>query len=185
MCGIVAVAKWQCNRSRSSVNHIGGTIPRTQRHTELSETSENDSTSPCGQGRDGRDGLAGRDGLPGRDGRDGKDGETGEQGDAGAKGPQGPPGPNVGGVVYTRWGRTTCPNTSGTELVYEGRAAGSYWNHKGGGANYLCMPEIPDYTLPFTPGVHGQGNIYGVEYEPLILLFLVCMTTMSHVLYVM
>ena len=144
---------------------IGGTLPRTQRHTELSETSENDSTCPCGQGRDGRDGLAGRDGLPGRDGRDGKDGETGEKGDTGVKGPQGPPGPNGGGVVYTRWERTTCPSTPGPELVYEGRAAGSYWNHKGGGVNYLGMPEIPDYTLPFTPGVRGQGNIYGSEYE--------------------
>ena len=38
----------------------------------------------------------------------------------------GPPGPTTGGVVYTRWGRTTCPNTTATQLLYAGRAAGSY-----------------------------------------------------------
>jgi len=49
---------------------------------------------------------------------------TGQKGDTG---PAGLPGPTAGGVVYTRWGRTTCPTTSGTQLVYAGRAAES-WN---------------------------------------------------------
>ena len=163
---------------------IGGTLPRTQRNTELSETSENDSTCPCGQGRDGRDGLAGRDGLPGRDGQEGKDGEKGEKGDPGIQGLGGPPGPSGGGVVYTRWGRTTCPDTPGTELLYEGRAAGSYYTHKGGGANYLCMPDDPDYTLPYTSGGSNRGSIFGAEYETPFPLFLVCITIMSHVWYV-
>ena len=41
---------------------------------------------------------------------------------------RGPPGSTGGGVVYTRWGRTTCPSTSGTQLLYAGRAAGSLFS---------------------------------------------------------
>ena len=69
-----------------------------------------------------------------------------------------------GGVVYTRWGRTTCPDTPGTELVYAGRAGGTHYTHKGGAADYLCMPESPEY-LSFTPGHPGGSPVYGVEYE--------------------
>ena len=71
----------------------------------------------------------------------GRTGLTGQKGDIG---PAGPPGPTAGGVVYTRWGRTTCPTTSGTQLVYAGRAAGSWNTHSGGGANYLCLPDNPN-----------------------------------------
>ena len=63
--------------------------------------------------------------LQGRDGRDSRDGIPGPHGPQGQKGEQevaGPPGPRNGGVVYTRWGKTSCPNISGTELVYAGRA---------------------------------------------------------------
>ena len=77
----------------------------------------------------------------------------------------GPPGPTTGGVVYTRWGRTTCPNTSGTQLLYAGRAAGSWYDHNGGGANYLCLPEQPEYST-YTAGTqHGRAYLYGTEYE--------------------
>ena len=93
-------------------------------------------------GRDGRDGVAGATGTPGRDGRDG---ERGDPGLMGPPGPQGPPGQPIGGLVYTRWGRTTCPPTSGTQLIYEGRAVGSLNYHKGGGSDILCMPEDPEY----------------------------------------
>ena len=58
-------------------------------------------------------------GLPG------PPGEKGEKGESGDKGPRGPPGPSSGGVVYTRWGRTVCPNTPGTELVYAGTTGGT------------------------------------------------------------
>ena len=70
-------------------------------------------------GRDGRDGEPGPRGLPRRDGKVGPKGEKGDMGE------QGPPGSSSGGVTYVRWGRTTCPNTTGTELVYKVRAAGS------------------------------------------------------------
>ncbi len=145
----------------------------TKRDTHLSETGNGEETSndlPHVELLRGRDG---RDGKDGRDGRDGKDGEVGEMGEPGIQGPpglpgiRGPPGLNSGGVVYTRWGRTTCPDTSGTELVYAGRAGGTKYNVKGGAANHLCLPEIPDY-LQFTPGVQGgSGNsqVRGVEYD--------------------
>ena len=63
---------------------------------------------------------------------------------AGKKGKQGPPGPKCGGVTYVGWGRTTCPDTEGTDLAYRGRAAGSFYNNRGGGANYQCVTEEPE-----------------------------------------
>ena len=78
----------------------------------------------------------------------------------------GPPGPTTGGVVYTRWGRTTCSNTSGTELLYAGRAAGShFWNERGGGANYLCLPERPQYSTYTSGAQSARAYLYGAEYE--------------------
>ena len=94
----------------------------------------------------------------------GEPGTTGPAGEKGAPGVAGPPGPSRGGVVYTRWGKTSCPNVSGTELVYAGRGGGTWWNHRGGAANYLCMPDDPDY-LRYQPGVQGFSYVYGVEYE--------------------
>ena len=105
--------------------------------------------------------------LRGRDGRDGRDGVPGPRGPQGQKGDQGvagPPGPRSGGVVYTRWGKSSCPNVSGTTLLYAGRAGGSWWQQKGGAANYLCMPDNPDY-LSYQPGVQGYNYVYGAEYE--------------------
>ena len=90
--------------------------------------------------------------LRGRDGRDGQ-------------GVAGPPGPRNGGVIYTRWGKTSCPNVTETELVYAGRAGGSWFRHTGGGANYLCMPSDPGY-LAHQPGVQGFSPVYGAEYRP-------------------
>ena len=113
------------------------------------------------RGRDGRDG---RDGVPGPRGLPGTDGFRGEKGVKGDLGAQGPPGPRSGGATYIRWGRTTCPNVEGTELVYRGRAAGSYYSHSGGGANYQCITEEPQ-TFSFGPGTVRAGYIYGAEYQ--------------------
>ena len=82
----------------------------------------------------------------------------------GAPGPQGPPGPRSGGVTYVRWGRTTCPNTTGTELVYTGRAAGSHWRHSGGGGNYQCIVEDPE-NFDYGEGTIPESYIYGAEYQ--------------------
>ena len=100
----------------------------------------------------------------GRDGRDGVPGPRGLQGQKGKQGVAGPPGPRNGGVVYTRWGKSSCPNVTGTTLVYGGRVGGTHYTHKGGAANYLCMPDDPDY-LSYQPGVQGRNFVYGAEYE--------------------
>ena len=78
----------------------------------------------------------------------------------------GPPGPTAGGTSYIRWGRTDCPDTEGTELVYSGVAVGTHFDESGGGSQYLCLPDAPEY-LATTPGVQPRrASIDGVEYEP-------------------
>lgn len=70
-----------------------------------------------------------------------------------------------GGVNYIRWGRTTCPNTEGTELLYSGVAAGAFFDQTGGGSNYLCLPDVPEY-LTTSDEVHDERNyVYGAEYR--------------------
>ena len=103
-------------------------------------------------------------GTPGEKGRDGSNGEKGMKGEMGVEGPPGPQGPAGGGTVYIRWGRTTCPSVPGTELVYEGIAAGSLYSQKGGGSNRLCLPMEPHYGA-YEPGVQGHSPLHGSEYE--------------------
>ena len=67
--------------------------------------------------------------------------------------------------MYTRWGRTTCPSTSGTQLMYAGRAAGSHFTDRGGGANYLCLPEQPQYSNYTARTQAGCAYLYGTEYQ--------------------
>ena len=109
--------------------------------------------------------LRGRDGRDGRDGTQGERGPHGKIGLAGPPGPQGPPGARTGGVTYTRWGHNTCPDVAGTEMLYSGRVAGNYFNKHGGGANYLCLPDSPEYTLRDRSGVNEGSRVYGTEYE--------------------
>ena len=116
------------------------------------------------QGRDGRDGLPGPRGAQGQDGKKGKDGEKGEKGD---RGERGPPGPKVGGVTYTRWGKDNCTNTTDAQLVYSGITVGEWHNHQGGGANYLCLPEVPEYLN--SSYEDGYAFLYGTEYRCPIL----------------
>ena len=82
----------------------------------------------------------------------------------GMQGDPGPPGPSSGGVTYVRWGRTTCPNTPGTELVYTGRAAGSSWDISGGGGNYQCVTLVPE-NFAFGAGTQTASYMYGAEYQ--------------------
>ena len=66
------------------------------------------------------------------------------------------------GVIYTRWGKSTC--RSGVNRVYAGRTGSSYHAHSGGGANYICMPNDPEYSS-YTNGSQGYSYVYGTEYE--------------------
>ena len=109
------------------------------------------------RGRDGRDGLPGRDGV---------DGERGPQGEQGPPGPQGQQGPRSAGVTYIRWGKSSCPDTAGTQLLYAGRAGGSHYNNKGGGAEKLCLPLDPDYiNVPGSTSASHYSTLHGAEYE--------------------
>ena len=108
--------------------------------------------------------LRGRDGLPGRDGVQGPPGPPGKDGSTGRKGPPGPP--SSGGVIYTRWGKSSCPEVEGTELVYSGITGGTWYSQEGGGANYLCMPKDPEYKLRYRSGEDvWVSKVYGSEYE--------------------
>ena len=72
------------------------------------------------------------------------------------------------GVTYVRWGRTTCPDVPGTELVYAGRAGGNFWNVQGGAADKLCLPDNPDYlvgTTGINTAIPSSPHVYGAEYE--------------------
>ena len=63
----------------------------------------------------GRDGLTGRDGVQGPPGPQGKDE------------PPGPSKPISGGAVYTRWGKSTCPQVEDIEMLYSGITGGTYY----------------------------------------------------------
>jgi len=120
------------------------------------------------EGKDGAKGDTGDLGPKGEKGEPGERGLSGAKGENGLQGPPGPagtPGPTTGGVVYIRWGRTTCPNTTGTQLVYAGRAAGSHYTHAGGGAEYLCLPNDPDYLTYRDGAQSSRSYLYGAEYE--------------------
>ena len=114
-------------------------------------------------GAKGDKGDTGFDGVPGLPGPVGPTGSTGPPGPPGKTGKDGLPGPSVGGAIYTRWGRTTCPDTAGTQLVYEGLAGGTDFNQYGGGANYLCLPNDPEYLKNGLPGT--SSTLHGAEYE--------------------
>ena len=54
-----------------------------------------------------------------------------------------------------------------TMLVYTGIVGGTFFTQAGGGANYLCLPEVPEYssTLKYKAGVQGFSPFHGAEYE--------------------
>ncbi|CAG2223280.1 unnamed protein product [Mytilus edulis] len=64
------------------------------------------------------------------------------------------------GVTYIRWGRKDC--SDGAELVYTGQAGGNHYNHKGGGVNYLCLPNDPENGERQS---YENPQLYGAEYE--------------------
>ena len=75
--------------------------------------------------------------------------------------------PTQQGSVYTRWGKSDCPDTA--ELVYSGITAGHHYGHIGAGANYLCLPKDPEYPESTRAGAQAYGLIYGTEYrQPLL-----------------
>ena len=132
---------------------------------------------PGEKGERGSVGLSGATGAHGQKGANGQKGQRGERGQLGTHGAQGQKGePGERGLTgpagsvmncgqtYVRWGRTTCPGNQSTELVYSGRAGGSWYSKTGGATNYLCMPDNPDY-LQYDSDIQRSNHVYGVEYE--------------------
>ena len=115
------------------------------------------------RGDTGPMGPPGMKGDIGVNGNVGPIGHTGIKGQKGSGGAPGSPAAIVGGVTYHRWGKSTC--RSGITLVYGGKTGVTYFQTKGGASNYICMPNDPQYTLPYRPGVQGSSHVYGTEYE--------------------
>ena len=158
-----------------------GPIGHSGAHGPLGPVGE--KGQPGEKGERGSVGLSGATGAQGRAGEKGVKGDKGAVGVSGAQGPRGTagqkgePGDQIldeasgsamnsteCGQTYVRWGRTTCPGNQSTELVYSGRAGGSWYNSEGGATNYLCMPDNPDY-LQYDSGDQGYSCVYGVEYR--------------------
>ena len=101
----------------------------------------------------------------------GNKGDTGSPGSKGLTGPKGAPGQKGmegdmeeenGGTVYVRWGHNECSSTA--ELVYSGRAGGSYYSHPGSGSNPQCLLMDPNFLTPIS-GTQNRALMYGAEYE--------------------
>lgn len=69
-----------------------------------------------------------------------------------------------GGATYTRWGRTTCG--SDATLVYRGKVGGRYSSQHGGGANYVCLHESPEWGN-FSTTDQRDAYVYAAEYAQL------------------
>nr|XP_022302081.1 short-chain collagen C4-like [Crassostrea virginica] len=65
------------------------------------------------------------------------------------------------GGVFVRWGRKECPGNN-TELVYSGFAGGSWFDHPGAAAEFVCLPPDPDLTTKYTS---SYAFMYGAEYD--------------------
>ena len=70
-------------------------------------------------------------------------------------------------MTYTRWGKSSCPSTDGTQLLYDGRAGGSAYNSSGGGGGeILCLPLNPDYINDTRASSAAYFSVlHGGEYD--------------------
>ena len=84
-------------------------------------------------------------------------GDTGEQGPAGLS-------ISATGVVYVVWGQTTCPSTTGTELLHQGLVAAAHRSDTGTGTNYLCLPNNPNFDISIDPSAIQYAAVVGVKY---------------------
>jgi hypothetical protein len=92
----------------------------------------------------------------------GTDGTDGDIGPTGPTGPAGSGGGDGGGVLYTRWGRSSCPATA--TLVYSGIMGGAQSGQSGSGSNLLCLTSDPTWD-EFDPGDQLGALMYGAQYK--------------------
>ncbi len=88
----------------------------------------------------------------------------GQKGEPGLSGVGGSSSTGGGGVTYVRWGKSTCPDVLGTVMLYSGISAGTNHIITGGGTNYLCMPQTPEYMPPNRSGTQSNIKLHGVEW---------------------
>ena len=81
--------------------------------------------------------------------------------------------------LYMRWGVPSCPADRGASLAYSGRAATSFHNNAGSGANLVCIRDEFSFTGVWQPIDMSRssvfGSIVGIEYiatagDPLVVL---------------
>ncbi|CAH1799447.1 unnamed protein product [Owenia fusiformis] len=66
-------------------------------------------------------------------------------------------------TTYIRWGRNVCP--AGATEVYRGYAGGTWFTEPGGGADYQCLPNRPQWGR-FTEGITTYSAVmHGTEYQ--------------------
>ena len=68
------------------------------------------------------------------------------------------------GTTYVRWGLNVCPQVVGTSLLYSGRASKTIYSEIGGGINYQCLPNDPEYLDIYEPGESTMARAHGVTY---------------------
>lgn len=71
--------------------------------------------------------------------------------------------------IYVRWGRSNC--TEKAQLIYSGITAGAPAFQKGGGGNFLCLPDNPVYTTTEAGENNDRSKIrstqmYGAGFPP-------------------
>jgi len=70
--------------------------------------------------------------------------------------------------LYVRWGRTKCDNDA--VPMYTGYTVTEHYNAVGGGRNYLCLADKPQWgsqvggTKTWASGLHGVQYWFGPEY---------------------
>ena len=108
-------------------------------------------------------GPPGIKGEMGSKGSPGSTGLTGPKGIPGQKGIKGDKEERNGGTVYVRWGHNQCPSTA--QILYSGRAGGSYYDNSGGGSNPQCLPLDPNFLTQVSGDQSGRAYMYGAEYQ--------------------
>ena len=142
---------------RDGVNGRDGVRGKKGERGDVGAPGEKGEVGEGEKGAKGEVGGRGPQGISGPQGPEGVKGGRGEKGNRGSQGLHGPQGPAHSGGLYIRWGRTSCPIVTGTELVYSGRAGGS-----GYGTQFMCLPNDPDY---YSSSSGGKFYIHGVIYR--------------------
>ena len=75
---------------------------------------------------------------------------------------KGEPGPRNGDLVFNRRGRATCPIINDRELLYKGKTARSFRDQSGGGDNYICLTDQPEF-FSYIPGISNHQLYFSLN----------------------